>query len=175
MAGLVCTFSVHQFHPLCCRACVFFFPVPSPALCVAGLACSSFQSPSLASVLQGLCSLKMFVCCASLIVPGPPSVEWGFSWFPIPAIWPGPQSLSCLWAEKCSFFYFLPSRSLLCPAFRDSTAPPWAHLWGNFPVHRKSSSFTTLSLPWGTSSCPEVLRLFPFLISILSPTSFQEA
>ena len=49
----------------------------------------------------------------------------GFSWFPKPVIWSGPLSVGFLWPEKCSFLCNLPSRSLLCPVFWDSIAPPW--------------------------------------------------
>ena len=98
-----------------------------------------------------------------------------FFWFPEPAIWLGPQSVSCLWAEKCNFLCFLPSKSLFCPVSWDSSAPPWGHQWGSFPGHGNSSCFRTASLPWGTSSRPEVLHLFPYLclhpLSYLIPVS----
>ena len=45
--------------------------------------------------------------------PGPSLCPVGLLWatlsFPSP-----PQSMSCLWAEKCSFLCFLPSKSLFC-------------------------------------------------------------
>ena len=120
---------VHVFQlpgsPLCCRACAVSFPVPRPALCA-----GSFELP-----------VEVCMLCLSHY-PGLPSVEWGFCGFllvPMPAIWPGPQSLGCLWAEKCILFCFLPSRSQLSPL-----GPPVR----NSPVHRKSSFLTTPSLRW---------------------------
>ena len=67
-----------------------------------------------------------------------------FSKFPEPAVWLEPRSVSCLWAEKCNIFCILPSRSLLCPAFWDPSAPPWSHLCGSFPIHRNSLPLSQL-------------------------------
>ena len=97
--------------------------------------CATLSYPGLSSALQGLCVLQRFVCCPSL---GNPAcllccgTSMGFSQFPKPAVWSGPQSEHLLWAENCSFLCFLPSWSLLCPVFWDSTARPWACLWGSF-------------------------------------------
>lgn len=89
---------------------------------------SALSSPS---VLWALCML--------LSAPG---ASVCFSGFSRPAIWLGPWSVSCLWAEKCNFLCFLPSRSLLCHNSKDSAAP---HLvppvrerpsaWGLFLLH----------------------------------------
>lgn len=95
-----------------------------------------FQFMDLPSVLHGLCALRGFMY-ASLLAPqacplhcevcvgcrglyaGPllapqahplcHGASVGFSQFPEPAIWSGLQSVSCFWAEKCSFLCFLPS------------------------------------------------------------------
>ena len=64
--------------------------------------------------------------------------------------------------EKYSFLCSLPSKSLICLIFQDFAAPLWACLWGRFPAHG-NSCFRAPSLPWGTSSCPEILHLFSFL------------
>ena len=47
-------------------------------------------------------------------------------------------------------------------------------LWESFPVHGNSCCRAP-SLPSGTSSCPEVLQVLPFNVSLLSPTSFLGA
>ena len=99
-------------------------------------------------------------------------VSMGFSRSSEPTDLLGPQSVSCLRAEKCSFLYFLPSKSLLCPVFRDSAASPSACLRGSFYGHGNSFCFRTLPRPRpGRSSHPEVLHIFPFYVSILSSTS----
>jgi len=56
--GLVCTCFSSPTYPLCCRACVFFFRLPSP--------------PSVPHVLY---ALERFVCHISLSMPGPPSAQ----------------------------------------------------------------------------------------------------
>ena len=99
IAGRVFPSSSHQAHPLCCGA--------------------SFGSLGPPSVPQGFCVLESFVCCASACWACPlccgPSV--GFSLVPKLTVWSRPWSMSCLWAEKCSFLCFLPFKSLLYLSF----------------------------------------------------------
>ena len=102
-----------------------------PKVCVhcRGLYATAVLGPP--SVPQGLCVLERFVCCATPGTPSPPincRASVGFSQLPMPAISSGPQSMSSLQAEKCSFLCFLPSKSLLCLVLQDSTAPLWAQL-----------------------------------------------
>ena len=203
IAELVCT-GFGSLDALCCRACVHLFhlssqPSLSRGLCVLLLApqadplygescvhCPRFVSlPSLGTLACPWChkgcvhwlGLYAMPHLATQACPLYCRVSMGFSWFPEPSVWLGPQSPSCSraeksWAEKCRFFCFLPSKSLLCLGFWDSTAPPWAHLWENFLVHGHFCSRTP-SCPQGTSSCPEVLCLLFFYAFILSLTSFQ--
>ena len=109
--------------------------------------------------------------------PGPPSALQGFCGLLLVLSPPSDQAtvVICSWAEKFSFLCFLASKSLLGPVFQDYEAPPWVHMWGSFPVYRKSSCFRAPSLHQGTSFHPKVLGLFPFYVSILCPTPFQGA
>lgn len=127
------------------------------------LVCTYFISQSAHYVVGFVCSY--FGSSAHPFCHG---ASRGFSPLPEPTIWLGPQSVNCLQAEKFIFLSFKPSKFLLCPVFEDSTAPPWVCLKGTFPVHRNSYSRTP-SLPWGTSSYPEILSLFLFIVSIFSP------
>ena len=95
-----------------------------------------FQFMGLPSVLHGLCALQGFMYASLLALQACPlhcevcvgcrglyagpllapqahplchGASVGFSQFPEPAIWLGLQSVSCFWAEKCSFLCFLPS------------------------------------------------------------------
>ena len=168
--GLCATVLVLQACPLCCITCVHLSQLSRPTPYVSRLVCSSCGSPGPPTAPGGLCALQRFVCHASLGNPGLPSEPQDFSGHLLfPWVWP--PYMSCLWAEKCTFLCFLSSKSLLCPAFWDSTASPWA------PCEGASSAqelFLLLdSLPQGTGSSPEGLHLFPFCVSILSPTSFQ--
>ena len=102
--GLCALVSAHQATVYYCRAYVLLFRLTShsasrgfcvlvlahwPSLNAAGLMCS-FGSPGPPFVPQGSC--------------GPLSV-------PQSAIFLLPQSVSFLWAEKCSYLCFLPSKS----------------------------------------------------------------
>lgn len=90
------------------------------------------------SMLQGLCVLsapqahplchKSFVCWRGLY-DDPLSALWAHpllcrSSMGLSGFWAhhliSPQSVSCSWAEKCSFLYFLASESLFGPVFQDT-------------------------------------------------------
>ena len=151
--------------PALCTCCICW--LPGSALCAA---LARFVFPvtlsylGLPSVLQGLCALAGFVCHTTLGSKSLPSV-WG----------PSPLSVNGLRNIAFSVYYPpSPSKSPSCLVFQDFVAPLWARLWGSFPVHR-NSCFRAPSLLWDRSSCPEVFPLFPFYVSLLSPTSFQGA
>ena len=79
--------SPQQAYPLCHGVSVLFFQLPRSAL-----------SDTFCVRWRGL--------YASPSTPAHPlhhGASEGFSWSPEPTIWLGPQSVSCLWAEKCSF------------------------------------------------------------------------
>ena len=165
------------------RAGVFFFHLPVLTLCTLRFVCTAEVCMPWLSWAHPLCH-EGCVCWSGLYavrllapraLQSAAGASVGFSQFPKPAVSSGPQSMSSLQAEKCSFLCFLPSKSLLCLVFQDSTAPLWTQLWGSFPVHGNSSGFRTPSFPRVTSSCPEVLHLLPFYGYILSPASFQGA
>ena len=85
VTGLVCTCFSSPTYPLCCRACVFFFRLPSPPSMPHSLyalerfVCHiSLSMPGLPSAQQGLCELERFVYQPSLGTLGLPSVLWGF-------------------------------------------------------------------------------------------------
>ena len=128
--GLFGSFLDSSTLPSASQRLVWGFPQPPElALYVVRLVRSSFGSVGPQSVLHGLYVLQRFVCMP-LLAPWTHPLHWwvsvGFSQFPKPAVWSGLQYVSCLWAEKCSFLCFMLSGSLLHPASRDSTAPPWA-------------------------------------------------
>lgn len=109
-----------------------------PDLYVTGIACSSFSSPSPPSVPRDICGLENFACHAFLGPPGLLSMPWtlwalerfvcytslstpasvDFSQFPGQC-----HSLWALYGLRHATFCFLPSKSLFCPVFQDSTAP----------------------------------------------------
>ena len=76
--------------------------------------------------------------------------------------------------RSTAFSVFCPLGLCFIQFFWDSTALTWTQLSGNFPVQGNTSCFMTPCLPPG-QKLPhlEVLHLFPFYVSILSPTSFQ--
>ena len=166
--GLFGSFLDLSTLPSASQRLVWGFPQPPElALYVARLVCSSFGSVGPCSVPHGLCALQRFVCMPLLAPSTHPLHCWasvGFSQFPKPAVWSGPQYVSCLWAEKCSFLCFMLSGSLLYPA-EIPQLPLGYPLWGSFPVHGNSSFFMTPSLPRGTSFHTEVFSLY------MSPSS----
>ena len=133
--GLCALVFTLQAHPLCYRACVHLSWLMGPALCIEGFVCTCFGSPA-----HPLChracvsffwlpgptfSATRVVCTVEVCTPlhsrhpGPAlcGASMGFSPFAKPAVQAGPQPVSCLCAEKCSFLCFQPSRSLLCQVF----------------------------------------------------------
>ena len=88
---------------------------------------------------------------------------------PQPAVWLGPQSVS----SEVAVSLFRQAAAL--PAFPRFCGSPLGLPVRELPCALELLLFRTSSLPWGTSSCPEVLLLFPFYVYILSPTSFQGA
>ena len=123
VAGLVCTCFVSPACPLCLRACVFFFWLLRPTLCAARVVCTALGLYLFSAPWPALCATRV-VCWGGLYATphlatqACPLCCWisvDFSQFPEPSVWLGPQSPSCSRAEKCRFFCFLPSKSLLCP------------------------------------------------------------
>ena len=106
----------HPLHPEVCVHCRGLYAKLSWAhpLCHEGCVCWS-----------GLYAVRLLAPRALQSAAG---ASVGFSQFPKPAVSSGPQSMSSLQAEKCSFLCFLPSKSLLCLVFQDSTAPLWTQL-----------------------------------------------
>ena len=177
--------------PLCCGDLCGFPSAPQgPPSVSRGLwALVSSHSPS----ARLLCSFSPLdlpparpMCCRgsyafpALGYPRPPSVLWGFygllSLSPLspPSGWGlSLQAVHGLRSATCSVF---------CPLI------PYSAQFSNTPQLPvgpacKEAPLCTgmplvsgrLPLPQGTSSHPEVLSLFPFYVSILSPTSFQGA
>ena len=156
--GLCAIVLVLQACLLCCITCVHLSQLSRPTPYVSRLVCSSCGSLGPPTAPGGLCALQRFVCHASLGNPGLPSEPQDFSGLLLfPRVWP--PYMSCLWAEKCTFLCFLSSKSLLCPAFWDSTAPPWApcegasQCTGALPTSRLPSSGHRL-LSRGSPSFP---------------------
>ena len=115
--GLCALVSVPWTHHLGLGACVHLF-------CLTSQPSMSQVLYALVSALQA-CPLSCEGCvCWRGLYAVPCSLPWAhplhratsvaFSQFPEPTICSGPQSVSCLWAEECGFFSFLPSKSLLC-------------------------------------------------------------
>ena len=139
--GLVCTCLGSPGPPSMLWGLCALVSAHWPVCYAMGLVCSSFGSLG-----PPLCP-KVYVCYRSLYAT-PLSAPWacplccgatvGFPLVPWACCLGGDTSVCSLWAEKCSFLCFIPSKSLLCLVFWDSVAPPWACLWGSFPVHRNS-------------------------------------
>ena len=164
VAGLVCSCFGSPGLPSASRGCVRLsraractLRCPLHWLCVR----RHTRLPGPPSVQQGLCALPGFVCRATLGSPSPPSV-WG-------------HGLGAVNGLRSPAFCLPPSKYLLCLVFQrlrsSSLGPPV----GGFPLYRNPSCFRARSLPWGTSSCPEVLHLSSFDVSLPSATSFQGA
>ena len=183
-------------HSLPHRACVHLPRLPEPSLCVKGLMCSFSGSsaplyPVFCVLWKGfyaplLLAPQAWSLCHRAVCSGEvcmPPLSWHFR----PTLW----AAGLLWASFCfpsplsdqSHRPWLRSAALsvFCPL-----SPCFALLFEIlqllFGPHCEGTSlcmgnscFRTPSLPWGISSCPEVLHLFPFYVSILSPTSFQGA
>ena len=96
---------VHLFHPAHCGAYVFFFWLPRPSPCAASVVCAAevCTPPLCQHPGPTLCTAR--VVCAGVLYASPLSatqacplchgVSMGFSQFPEPTIWLGPQSMSC--------------------------------------------------------------------------------
>ena len=152
-------------HPLRHEVCV----------CCRALYVHFSQPPGPPSALGPVCALQRFVFRASPGPLGPPPVLWvfcGLLLVPQACHLAGAIVRELFMGWKSATFSLFPA--LMCPAFWDSTAPPWACLWRSLPVHGNSPSFMTPSPPQGTRF-PPVLLLFPFSVSALSPTAFQGA
>ena len=157
--GTCCTCFGSPGQPLCHGACVHMFLFSGPALCTASFVCSEFHvwipqvswHPGLALCTWGFCGLLLvpWACCL---------------------VGATVHELFMGWEVQLSLFSAL---EVLCFAL-DSTTPPWAPLWGSLPVLGNLFLLHD-SFPWGPNSHLEVLRLFPFYVSIFSPTSFQGA
>ena len=61
-----------------------------------------------------ICMLRLTRHPGPTLCTGGEGASVGFFQFPEPTICSGPQSMSCLWAEECGFFCFLPFKPLLC-------------------------------------------------------------
>ena len=118
------------------RAGMFFFHLPVLTLCTLRFVCTAEVCMPWLSWAHPLCH-EGCVCWSGLYavrllapraLQSAAGASVGFSQFPKPAVSSGPQSMSSLQAEKCSFLCFLPSKSLLCLVFQDSTAPLWTQL-----------------------------------------------
>ena len=150
---------------------------------------------------EGLCALPKFVCLPSISTPDPPfapavspGIELG-TWtrplcfkgsallagFVCPTTL-GSWSPSSVWSfspwavkglRSAAFSVYCPSSPCFAWFSKTSQVPFVPRLWGSFPVLR-NPCFRAPYLPWGTSSCPEVL-FFPFYVFLLSPISFQGA
>ena len=167
-------------HSLPHRACVHLPQLPEPSLCIKGLMCSfsgssaplypvfcvlwrSFYAPLLLapqawSMCYGLCALDATPLLTLQAHPLSCRASLGFFLFPEPTVWSESQTM----AEKRSFVCFLPSESLLCPAFWDSSAPLWAPLWGNFSVPGELLFQDSLP-PLGHKLLSRSSTSFPFL------------
>lgn len=159
-------------------------------------ACHAFLGNlGMSSAPCGLCALERLVCCATLSYPGLSPAPQGLCtaeacMLPLlrqpahllccgtsmaslsslkSAVWSGLQSEHLHGLRIAAFSAFCP----LSPCFAQfSEIPPRSPLgpacegasqcMGTLPV--------CTSLSWDTCSCPEVLCLFPFYVSILSPT-----
>ena len=110
---------------------------------------------------------------ASAPLPSPSDVGWvllatslgflpsasGLGW----VLWAAYQLRKGVWQQQWFlwiFSVFCPLSWHCCMALWGLVVPPWPHLWRGFLMHGNFSSFTTPSLTWGTSSCPEILCLF---------------
>ena len=152
--------------PLHQGAYVFFFWLPSSSvphgLCaLERLLFPCLRSPGLISVPQGCVLWRSLYATPLLTLQAHPlncRASLGFLLFPEPTVWSESQTM----AEKCSFACFLPSESLLCPAFWDSAAPLWAPLWGNFSVHGELL-FQDSFPPLGHKLLSRSSTSFPFL------------
>ena len=130
IVGLVSLVSAPQACPLCYGACVHMFLFSAPALCTARFVCSEFHVwiPRISWHPGWPLHLGLLV---------------DFPWFPEPAVWLGPQSMSCLWAEKCNFLFS--ALQVLC-FDRDPLLPLGPPCEGASQCSGISSSFTTPSL-----------------------------
>lgn len=98
-------------------------PPPELTLYVVGLMCTCVGSPGPSFMLRGLCALVsahqpapyvLRLVCPSFGSPRPPFLpqcSCGPLSVPQSAIFLLPQSVSFLWAEKCSYLCFLPAKS----------------------------------------------------------------
>ena len=161
--GLVCTCFGSPGLSFASRACVHFSWLPGCALCAAlyaGCVClrchTQLPGPTVCAA-RVVCTGWVCMPCHSQF-PGPLSV-WVH----------GPEAVNGLRSAAFSvygppnpwdfFFFFWPDFSL--PGFlrlhSSSLGPPVK----GFPLHGSPSCFRAHSLPWGTSSCPEVLHPLP--------------
>lgn len=141
--------------------------------------------PGLTLAPQGLCALGGVCAQACPLCCG---VSLGFSRSPEPTVWLGvtvPELFKGWEVTGWEVQVFLFS-ALSVPALNELNWSPWSArvFWDptapqDLPSRELPGAQTLLlqdSLPSsGTSSCPEVLRLFLCHVSILSPTSFQGA
>lgn len=165
--------------PLCLRACVFFFWLLRPTLCAARVVCTALGLYLFSAPWPALCATRVvrwggLYATPHLATQACPLCCWisvGFSQFPEPSVWLGPQSPSCSRPEKCKFFCFVPSKSLLCPPQLPlgSTCNRASQCMGTSPVPGL--------LPFLRVQAPvQKFSVFSFFhVIILSLTSFQGA